>query len=57
MGSGLQGVPDRHRCLADLQCHLYKTGRDEASDLAYETVATGCSNMTHDYMPGHTPPG
>lgn len=37
--------------------NLYKVGKDQASDMAYKAVATGCSNMTHDYIPGHPPPG
>jgi hypothetical protein len=37
--------------------NLYKVGKDQASNMAYDAVATGCSNMTHDYIPGHPPPG
>ena len=37
--------------------NLYKVGKDQASDMAYDAVANGCSNMTHDYIPGHQPPG
>lgn len=39
------------------KANLYKVGKDQASDMAYDAVATGCSNMTHDYIPGHPPPG
>jgi hypothetical protein len=37
--------------------NLYRIGKDEASDMAYDTVEAGCSTMTYDYTPGHTPPG
>jgi len=37
--------------------NLYRIGKDEASDMAYDTVATGCRTMTNEYTPGHTPPG
>lgn len=39
------------------KANLYKVGKDQASDMAYDAVATGCGNMTHDYIPGHSPPG
>lgn len=39
------------------KANLYKVGKDQASDMAYEAVANGCGNMTHDYIPGHPPPG
>ena len=37
--------------------NLYQVGNDQASAKAYQAISNGCHNMTHEYIPGHYPPG